>query len=106
MGAAQMLSMLGARVAILDNNEKAEVEKIRAGFERILKKEDIDKLKIMVGPSSEEEAVSENMTDGKPGFDLVVPSPGVPFDSPLIQKMKEAGVPVISEIDLGYLNEK
>ena len=44
MGAAQMLSMLGARVAILDNNEKAEVEKIRAGFERILKKEDIDKL--------------------------------------------------------------
>ena len=106
MGAAQMLSMLGARVAILDNNEKAEVEKIRAGFERILKKEEIDKLKIMVGPSSEEKAVSENMTDGKPGFDLVVPSPGVPFDSPLIQKMKEAGVPVISEIELGYLNEK
>ena len=106
MGAAQMLSMLGARVTILDNNAKAEVEKIRAGFERILKKEEIDKLNIMVGPSSEEKAVSENMTDGKPGFDLVVPSPGVPLDSPLVMKMKDAGIPVISEIELGYLNEK
>ena len=105
-GATEMLSALGAKITILDQSEKAEAEKIRAGFEGILKEEEIDRLEILAGPSSGEMAVSEYLKDGKPGFDLVVPSPAVPLDSPLILKMKEAGIPVISEIELGFQNEK
>ena len=105
-GAAQMLCKLGAKVIILEQNEKMEAEKIRAGFEGLLKKEEIDGLEIFAGRDSGKKAVLENLKDGKPGFDLVVPSPAVPLDSPLIVEMKEAGIPVISEIELGYLNEK
>lgn len=35
-------------------------------------------------------------------FDLVVISPGVPLDNPLLTRYMEAGIPVISEIELAY----
>ena len=35
-------------------------------------------------------------------FDLVVTSPGIPLDSPLLAESIQAGVPVISEIELAY----
>ena len=36
------------------------------------------------------------------GVDLVVKSPGVPGDRPLLQAARERGVPVWSEVELGY----
>ena len=38
--------------------------------------------------------------------ELVIPSPAVPLDSPLLIRMKETGVPVLSEIELGWRFEK
>ena len=35
-------------------------------------------------------------------FDLVVTSPGISLDNPLLVESTEAGVPVISEIELAY----
>ena len=35
-------------------------------------------------------------------FDLVVISPGVPLNNPLVTRYIETGIPVISEIDLAY----
>jgi UDP-N-acetylmuramoylalanine--D-glutamate ligase len=34
--------------------------------------------------------------------DLIVPSPGVPADSPLLQAARERGIPVWSEVELAY----
>ncbi len=39
-------------------------------------------------------------------IDIVVLSPGVPTDIPFVEQFREAGVPVIGEIELGYLFEK
>ncbi len=35
-------------------------------------------------------------------FDMVVPSPGVPMDNPLLQQAQQCGVHVLSEIELAY----
>lgn len=37
------------------------------------------------------------------GFDFIVLSPGVPADLPFLKAAEEKGIPVISEIELGYL---
>ena len=105
-GAVEMLSALGAQVTLLEQNEKAEEEKIRSGLEGALSGDQLGKLRILVGALPEEEIFFRDGKEGTPGFDLIVPSPAVPLDSPLILKMTEAGVPVISEIELGFLNEK
>lgn len=42
----------------------------------------------------------------KAEIDVVVLSPGVPVDIPFVEQFKEAGVPIIGEIELGYLFEK
>ena len=105
-GAVEMLSALGAQVTLLEQNEKAEEEKIRSGLEGALSGDRLGKLRILVGALPKEEIFFRDGKEGTPGFDLIVPSPAVPLDSPLILKMTEAGVPVISEIELGFLNEK
>ncbi len=105
-GAVKMLSSLGAQVTLLEQNEKADEKKICSGFEGILSGEELDRMKILIGAFPEEEIAFRDGKEDAPGFDLVVPSPAVPLDSPLILKMIDAGVPVISEIELGFLNEK
>ena len=40
------------------------------------------------------------------GFDICVVSPGVPLDTPVMSAVKEAGIPVYSEIELAYLYDK
>ncbi|NPV44881.1 MAG: UDP-N-acetylmuramoyl-L-alanine--D-glutamate ligase [Firmicutes bacterium] len=40
------------------------------------------------------------------GVDLIIPSPGVPMDIPMLIKARESGIPIISEIELGYLFAK
>src|SRR5919205_1009235 len=35
-------------------------------------------------------------------FEMVVPSPGVPMDNPLLQQARQRGVPILSEIELAY----
>lgn len=37
------------------------------------------------------------------GKDLIVISPGIPIESPFVEKAKKLNVPVISEIELGYI---
>lgn len=40
------------------------------------------------------------------GFDICVVSPGVPLDTPVMLAVKQAGIPVYSEIELAYLYDK
>ena len=38
--------------------------------------------------------------------EIVVPSPGVPMDIPLLLRLKEKQIPILGEIELGFLAEK
>ena len=95
IGAAQLLCREGANVTLLDQNEKADENKIRDSFARQLEWDELSHLTIDIGKLHNEASA----------FDLVVPSPAVPLDSPLLSSLIEAGVPVISEIELGWLFE-
>ena len=100
IGAVQLLCTAGASVTLLDQNDKAQEEQIRGKFEGTLRPEEIQRINIVTGNLPEETAADPCV------FDLVVPSPAVPLDSPLLSCMAEAGVPIISEIELGFLFEK
>ena len=105
IGAAQLLSKAGAAVTLLDQNEKAQEDQIRSKFDNTLTAEQMSRINIVIGDLSQ--VTSDSAAAGEtPGFDLVVPSPAVPLDSPLVERMLLAGVPVISEIELGFLFEK
>ena len=90
IGAAKLLVAEHAQVVLYDGNEKLRVSDIEAKIS--------DKsVTVMVGsyPSGSEK-----------DYDLLVISPGVPVDSPLVLSFKDAGVPVWGEIELAYHFDK
>lgn len=87
IGAARILEEQGAAVTLYDGNDKLDVEKIR---ER-MKKE--TRTEIVLGE------FPEVLLDK---LDMVILSPGVPTDLPVINRMRERGIPVIGEIELAY----
>lgn len=95
IGAAELLVREGAHVLLLEQNEKADPETIRKKFQETMTDEEAASIEIRIGDLPEETMPF-----------LVVPSPAVPLDSPLLIRMKEAGVPVLSEIELGWRFEK
>src|SRR5260221_5454257 len=52
------------------------------------------------------EAVLDAKEIPGPAFSLVVLSPAVPLDTPLVQAALQSGVPVISELELGFHQAK
>lgn len=95
IGSAELLVKKGAHVLLLEQNEKADRETIKKKFQETLTEEETASIEILIGDFPEE-MIPE----------LVIPSPAVPLDSPLLIRMKEAGVPVLSEIELGWRFEK
>ncbi len=83
--AAGLLSEQGAEVILYDGNEKLEKEEIR-------KKVPSD-VRIVLG------AFPEQFTEN---LDLMVISPGVPTDLPVVEKMRSKGIPIWGEIELAY----
>ncbi|MBI5177818.1 MAG: UDP-N-acetylmuramoyl-L-alanine--D-glutamate ligase [Nitrospinae bacterium] len=83
--AALRLMRLGAAVTVTDRNP---AEKL---------KDDLAKLPVVVSREigSHERVINEE-------FDLVVTSPGVPWESPLLAAMRASGAEVISEIELAF----
>ena len=84
IGAGSLLEKRGAQVVLYDGNanlDKEEVKK-KLGSE--------SSARIIAGPFPEE-LLGE--------LDLVVLSPGVPTDLPVIEKMREAGIEIIGEIE-------
>ena len=87
IGAAGLLEERGASVTLYDGNDKLDVEEIRG------KMKDGAKADIVLGEFPEELL-------GK--LDLVIISPGVPTDLPIVNRMREADIPVVGEIELAY----
>lgn len=87
IGACRLLESHGARVILYDRNEKLNREELREQLGENSKAE------IILGAFPQELINS---------LELVVMSPGVPTDLPVVLGMKEQGIPVWGEIELGY----
>ena len=77
IGAARLLLQVGARPVLFDGNDKLDIEEIRK------KLEGAEGIRIVLGE------VPEEM---KEKIDLLVISPGVPIDSPLVEKFQKKNV--------------
>lgn len=87
VGAVKLLEKQGADVILYDGNEKLDRSKIRKSLGEDTKAE------IVLGVFPEE--LLEELS-------LVVLSPGVPTDLPVILDMHEKEIPVIGEVELAY----
>ena len=85
IGAVKLLEENGADVVLYDGNEKLTEADVRA------KLQEGSKARIIIGAFPEELPNT---------LDLVILSPGVPTDLPIILKMKEKEIPVIGEVEL------
>lgn len=83
---AKFVASRGARVRIADRQERAALAK------------EIDSLAGLAFEFFTETNVEEIIT----GIDLVVPSPGVPMDAPLLREAGKQGIPIWSEIEIAF----
>lgn len=87
IGAAGLLGKLGAKPVIFDSNEKLDVREVKE------KAGKIPGLEVRIGVVPEEE---------KKEFALVVLSPGVPVDLPVLENYRALSIPIWGEIELAY----
>ena len=81
----------GCDVILADNKEADELLK-NSGIRELVN----DGVTLLAG----------KVLPGKVDWELVVVSPGVPLGIPILMVSRQAGVPVIGEIELAYLNAK
>lgn len=84
MAAIRVLKKLGAEVTLSESKKKEDIKEI--GF---LNENNV-------------EIVGQDMSVFERDFDFVVKNPGVPYKSPMMQKLQERNIPVITEIELAY----
>jgi UDP-N-acetylmuramoylalanine--D-glutamate ligase len=87
ISAVSLLESVQARVILYDENIKVTKEQIKE------KLAEDSKARIILG------ALSEDIIKT---LDMVVVSPGVPTDIPVIEGFKKRGIPVWGEIELAY----
>jgi UDP-N-acetylmuramoylalanine--D-glutamate ligase len=86
--AGKLLVNLGADVLITDQKTEADLKDIVSKL-----KSEYPQMKFRLGGHPEE--VFDDV-------DLVVVSPGVPYNIPILEKLREKGISVIGEIELAY----
>lgn len=91
IAAADLLTEAGASVTLYDGNGALQEEEVRARLCREFRGN------FVFGEFSE---------SLKRQTELLVISPGIPVDSPFVEELRAAGVPVIGEIELAYLFSK
>ena len=87
MGALKALSTVGANCILFDSNEK-------------LSREDI--LQKLPEGCQAEICINTIEEDILHKLDMAIVSPGVPVDSPLLNILRERGIAIIGEMELGY----
>lgn len=91
IGAVSLLEHFGAEIVLYDSNEKLTEEALRE--------------KLPVG-SKAVCIAGELPAEVEERMQVLVLSPGVPTDIPLVNRMRDRGVRIIGEIELGFLAEK
>lgn len=84
MAAIRVLKKLGAEVTLSESKKKDDIKEIS-----FLNENNV-------------EIVGQDMAVFERDFDFVVKNPGVPYRSPMMQKLQERNIPVITEIELAY----
>lgn len=84
MAAIRVLKKLGAEVTLSESKKKEDIKEID-----FLNENNV-------------EIVGQDMAVFERDFDFVVKNPGVPYRSPIMQKLQERNIPVITEIELAY----
>lgn len=87
IGAAKLLKKVGALPVLFDGNENLSADEVRG------KSEDISDVEVLVCRLPEEKTE---------GLSLVVLSPGVPVDAPLVTELRQRGIPIWGEIELAW----
>ena len=87
IGASQLLEQVGKEVILYDGNTSLNPENIKNQIGEGTKAE------VILGALSE---------DVMKTLEFVVMSPGVPTDLPVVNKMRELGIPIWGEIELAY----
>ncbi len=90
IGAIKLLNKVGADCIIYDSNAKLTTKEVESKLNE-------NKAQIIIG---------ELPSDITKTVELLVISPGVPIDSPIVEEFKKAGVPVWGEIELAYNYDK
>ena len=86
-GAIEMLERLGADTVLYDSNEKLDEESIRGRLRPD------SRTRLIFGKIPEEVQAS---------LSLVILSPGVPVDLPVVEAVEAANIPVWGEVELAY----
>lgn len=87
LSAADLLREKGADVVLFDGNRSLDERRIRSHFE------DGESIELYLGDLPREIQT---------GLSLVILSPGVPADLPLMASLRGAGIPIWGEIELAY----
>ena len=87
IGACKLLEQVGRQVILYDGNTALDPTKLKEQLGTETKAE------IILGDLSEDVIQT---------IDLVVMSPGVPTDLPIVNQMRDAGIPIWGEIELAY----
>lgn len=91
IGAVSLLNEMGANPVLFDENEKMTKEALE------------DKLPEGVKATC---VAVELPEDIRKSTDVLVLSPGVPTDTAFVNSFREKNIPILGEIELGYLQEK
>lgn len=98
MGAVDLLGRMGADIVLYDSSDKLTVEDLQKKLDQEYDGQCPERSVYCIAGemSSEMEAQVE----------AVVLSPGVPTDIPLVERLRGRGIPILGEIELGFLAEK
>jgi len=91
IGAAVLLEKIQAKPILYDENDNIKIEEVRDRLPGESKAE------IIIGKLPD--SIIERL-------DLVILSPGVPTDLPLVQRIRKTKVPIWGEVELAYANSK
>ena len=101
IGAAVFLLREGAHPVLFDENEKLTEETV---YQNLAQK--IKELGITIEERKIKVILKYLPAEIKAQTGLLVVSPGVPVDSPLVKEFRESGIPVWGEIELAYRRER
>lgn len=87
IGASRLLEQVGAQVILYDGNTALNIEDMKAQIG------ENTNVEVILGTLSEEVMKT---------LDLVVMSPGVPTDLPVVNKMRDMGIAIWGEVELAY----
>ena len=91
VGSVELLEHIGAQVTLYDSNGELTEEIMRGKLPK-------DSKAFCIAGELPEETVK--------AAEIVVLSPGVPTDIPLVNRLRDSGAAIIGEIELGYQEEK